>query len=287
VSADFVYRHFLLERIRGTDLNHWLSTTGPVIPACTGAQALDPAAECSTGPIDFDVSGGRSTYKGLLLRVDKRFTRNFSFLASYAYQDLNGFNGVVNDYNWFASNGPQMGRQSLTFSGTYKLPWGFEISNITTFGSRGPFEPLINNVDPTGAGLPGDLPLPGAGYNQFGITLGTSDLVRLVNQFNQQYAGTITPRNQKVPTITLPADFSFGRNSFSMDFRLTKSFNLHSERAKLQLFGEVFNVLNYANLGGYNNELTSSTFGQPTSLPSQVLGSGGPRIFQLGGRVQF
>jgi outer membrane receptor for ferrienterochelin and colicin len=287
VSADFVYRHFLRERIRGTDLNHWLSVTGPVIPACTGAEAANPLAECSTGPIDFDVSGGRSTYKGLLLRVDKRFTRKFSFLASYAYQVLNGFNGVVNDYDWFASNGPQIGRQSLTFSGTYKLPWGFEISNISTFASRGPFEPVINNVDPTGAGLPGDLPLPGAGYNQFGITLGTSDLVRLVNAFNQQYAGTVTPRNQKVPTITLPANFSFGRNSFSMDFRLTKAFKLYKERAKLLLFGEVFNVLNYANLGGYNNELTSSTFGQPTSVPSQVLGSGGPRIFQLGGRVQF
>src|SRR5579872_1969811 len=61
VSADFVYRHILRERIRYADLNHFYSAQGPVIPACTSAaQAADPAAECSTGEMTFDVSGGRS-----------------------------------------------------------------------------------------------------------------------------------------------------------------------------------------------------------------------------------
>jgi hypothetical protein len=288
VSADFVYRHFLRERIRNTDLNHYLSVKGPVIPPClSAAQALDPTAECSTGRIDFDVSGGRTTYKGLLLRVDKRFSRRFMFTASYAYASLRGFNDLVQESNWFASNGPTMGRQNLTFSGTWSLPWGFTVSTITTFGSSGPFEPVIPNVDLLGDGTTHDLPLPGGGYNEFGITKGHSDLVRLVNQFNQLYAGTKSPRGQNIPLITLPASYSFGRNSTSEDFRVTKDFKLHTERAKLQIFGEVFNAFNYANLTGYNTDLTASTFGQPTGRASQILGSGGPRVFQVGVRLAF
>ncbi len=287
VSADFIYHHDLALLIRNTDQNHWTSVTGPVIPACTGGQALLPLANCSTGAIDFDISGARSTYKGLLLKLNKRFSRNFSFLASYAYQSLDGYNGLVDNYNWNASNGPLMGHQTLTFSGTYQLPWGFEVSTITTFASRGPFEPMIAGIDLAGSGLPGAQPLPGIGYNQFAISAGKNQLQTLVSQFNQKYAGTVTPRNQHVPTLTLPSNFDFGRNLFSMDFRVTKNFNLYAERLKLKLYGEVYNTLNYANLGGYNNDLTSSTFGQPTSLPSQLFGSGGPRVFQVGARVEF
>jgi len=287
VSADFVYRHFLRERIRNTDLNHYLSVKGPVIPACVGAQALDPAAECSTGRIDFDVSGGRSTYKGLLMRLDKRFSRNFMFTASYAFAALDGYNTLVQESNWFASNGPQMGRQNLTFSGTWNLKWGFSVATVTTFASRPPFQPVIPNVDLLGDGTTADLPLPGGGYNEFGITKGQADLVQLVDAFNKQYGGTKSPRGQNIPFITLPANYSFGRNSTSEDFRVTKNFNLHAERVKLKIFGEVFNALNYANLTGYNTDLTSATFGQPTGRAQQILGSGGPRVFQVGGRVEF
>lgn len=287
LSADFVYRHFLRERIRNTDLNHYLSVKGPVIPNCVGAQALDPTAECSRGRMDFDVSGGRSTYKGLLLRVDKRFSNRFMFTASYAFASLVGFNGVAVESNWFASNGPQMGRQNLCFSGSWNLPLGFTISTITTFGSRGPFEPTIPNVDLLGDGTTSDLPLPGGGYNEFAITKGKSDLSRLVDQFNKTYGGTKSPRGQNIPVITLPATYSFGRNFTTEDFRVTKTFKLHTERVNLRIFGEVFNALNYANLAGYNSDLTSSTFGQPTRRLNQVVGSGGPRVFQVGARLEF
>ena len=292
VSADFAYRHFLRERIRNADLNHFYSAAGPVIPACQGAQALDPAAECSTGEISFDISGARSTYKGLLVRLEKRFSRRFSFLASYAFQSLTGFNGIALDNNWNASVGPQMGRESLTFSGTYQLPWGFEISTISTFGTRGPVQPFIGGgLDLYGDGSgtdQGGVPLPGVGYNQFNISKGTSDLMQAVNAFNQQYAGKTTPVGQPIPTLSVPSNFSWGRNFTSEDFRVTKKIKLWSEQASLHLFGEIFNAFNYANLGGYSFDLTNlAGFGVPTSRAGQVFGSGGPRAFQLGARVTF
>jgi hypothetical protein len=213
------------------------------------------------------------------------------FVTSYAYQDMNGFNGLALDSDWNASNGPTMGRQMLTFSGVWNLPFGFEVSTITTFGSRGPFEPVLSGLDLYGDGsgnsnTVGSVPLPGAGYNQFGITLSENDLPRYVNQFNQQYAGKTTPTGQAIPAITLPAQYTFGRNFTSEDFRVTKTFRLR-ERAKLNIFGEVFNAFNYANLGGYDNNLLDPGFGQPTSRAGQVFGSGGPRAFQIGGRVSF
>jgi len=72
-----------------------------------------------------------------------------------------------------------------------------------------------------------------------------------------------------------------------MDFRLGKIIRF-GERYELNVFGEVFNALNVANMTGYGtNVLDPSSFGQPASRISQVFGPGGPRAFQLGARLSF
>jgi len=293
VTADFVYRQYLHQMIRDTDLNHFYSANGPVIPVCQGAQAADPTAECSTGVIQGIISGARSTYKGLLLKANKRFSHRTSAQLSYAYSDQTGYNGLVDDSNWFASVGPQAGHQALTGSMTVELPWGFTLSGITSYASVGPIEPFVSGVDLNGngayaAGETGGSPLPGIGYNQFGISAGKAEMIQLVNQFNQTYAGKTTTTGV-VPTIALPSTWGFPRSFNSQDIRVTKVFKLGSERAKLSLIGECFNVFNIANLGGYSYNLTSNSagFGLPTSRDSNVFGSGGPRAFQFAGRFTF
>jgi hypothetical protein len=60
------------------------------------------------------------------------------------------------------------------------------------------------------------------------------------------------------------------------------------ERLKATVFGEVFNVLNIANLTGYSGNLQQpASFGQPASRAIQIFGSGGPRAFQFGVRMAF
>ena len=61
----------------------------------------------------------------------------------------------------------------------------------------------------------------------------------------------------------------------------------YKERLEWQIFGEVFNLLNTANLSGYEDNLLAPGFGQPTSRFSSVFGTGGPRAFQLGTRISF
>jgi len=91
----------------------------------------------------------------------------------------------------------------------------------------------------------------------------------------------------------LPSNYTLGDNFNSQDVRLTKTFKYH-ERYRLSVFAEAFNIFNIANLSGYSFNLDQVTptnqtfsFGQPTSRAGQVFGSGGPRAFQLGGRIQF
>jgi hypothetical protein len=109
-----------------------------------------------------------------------------------------------------------------------------------------------------------------------------------VNQFNQNYAGKTTTTGQIAPLV-LPTTWAFPRSFNSQDIRVTKVFKLGTERAKLSLIGECFNVFNIANLGGYSYNLTSSGagFGVPTSRDSNIFGSGGPRAFQLAARFTF
>ena len=100
LTADLVYRHFVHVPENGGsfDVNHFNSVRGPVIPKCAGAQANDPQAICSLGSINVQVAPFRATYRGLLLRAEKRFSHGFQFLGSYAFssdtsiQMGNGFN---------------------------------------------------------------------------------------------------------------------------------------------------------------------------------------------------
>jgi hypothetical protein len=86
--------------------------------------------------------------------------------------------------------------------------------------------------------------------------------------------------------VTLPKNFETGHVFNSQDMRVTKLFR-YRERLEWQIFGEVFNALNTANLSGYADNLLSPSFGQPTARFSNVFGTGGPRAFQLGSRLSF
>ena len=113
------------------------------------------------------------------------------------------------------------------------------------------------------------------------------DLADAVAQYNQRYGGQRDARNQVIAPIALPATYEFGDAFSSQDVRVTKTFAFNGTM-KIAVFGEVFNVFNVANLGGFSYNLSNpGTFGQPTNRASQVFGSGGPRAFQIGGRLTF
>jgi len=50
---------------------------------------------------------------------------------------------------------------------------------------------------------------------------------------------------------------------------------------------EAFNIFNVANLTGYSSVLNQPNYGQASARVGQVFGTGGPRAFQLGARLEF
>jgi len=143
-------------------------------------------------------------------------------------------------------------------------------------------------ISPALAGHDGteDDRLPGTRVNQIQSWVGKGDLRRLVNEFNNDYAGKQDALGNNIRPVMLPPKFEFGDSFLTQDLRLSRDFSF-GDRWRLTLLGEVFNVCNLANLSGRSGNLLAVGFGQPTSRATQVFGSGGPRSFQLAARVSF
>ncbi len=178
-------------------------------------------------------------------------------------------------------------RHALNLSGFVDLPWQFQVSFNVSAYSRPPFSAYVSGIDFNGDGTQNDL-LPATRVNDFNRGLNKDHLLRSVERYNREFAGKPLPNGQPAPSLTLPANFSFNDSFFTQDLRLTRTFSLSSERVRFILFGEVFNLLNTANLIQYSGNIAdTSSFAQPGARFSQVFGSGGPRAFQFGARISF
>ena len=307
LNVELVWKRFIHTFINGVDYNRFNRRLNgvptPVIPRCTQQQTNDVRAVCSNGNIYFDTTIGLARYKGLLVRAEKRFSGRAQFLASYAFGGYVGSNGTgvgtseapggrvfgFSNADWFENYGPLPTdlRHILNLSGFANLPLRLQVAFNVSANSRQPFAPYVSGIDFNGDGTRDDL-LPGTRVNQFNRGRGTEDLARLVDSYNQKFAGKETLGGQTAPPITLPADYSFNDSFFTQDLRLSHTVPLGREHVRLILFAEVFNLFNTANLVQYNGNLASTAgFGQPGARFNQVFGSGGPRAFQLGARMGF
>ena len=304
VQADVVYR----KGIHGTpggffgasvDYNRFNAIGGPIIPPCTSlAQASNPNAQCSSGPINFWWPGATSEYKALLVRFDKRLSKRYQFTASYALQDSQSVRDVTQNLNDFGGTyGPDSPRHNLTLSTLVDLPWQFQVSFLSTYLSREPVAPIIQGVDNTGTNISsgGYTPLLAIlGKGNYSDFISKADLESMIADYNSRIAGTLTPagaagvsRNQRYPRLTLPSNYRLGDPFSSQDVRLTKTINL-TGNVNLRLIGEVFNIFNTSNLTNFNYNLANpAVFGQANQRVGQTFGSGGPRAFQFAGRLSF
>ena len=294
VGADLVYRRFTNVPLGAgaIDLNHFGKVGGPAIPRCgSAAEASDPQALCSTGSISVQVAPYWFTYKGLLVRAEKRLSRGVQLLASYALSRNSGTNigpGFSLD-DWLGNEGPTPidVTHLANAAGTVRLPWGVELGFNFWYASVPPFSAFVGGADFNGDGAAvtnGDL-LPGTTAGAFNRGMDRADLQRLVAAFNDQYAGTTDKQDALIPTIRLPAGYSFGDRYQTLDLRLSRWIPVG--RARVQVIAEAFNVYNAPNRTDYEGDLTNAGFGLPRGRVTQVSGSGGARSVQLATRVSF
>jgi carboxypeptidase family protein len=267
------------------------------------------------GVVDNPVVGGpdrvvnlessvKTKYDGMLLSLEKRFSKRYQFRASYTLSKAFNYanddqipfsNGPVNPSDVQLEYGPAPNdrRHYFTFSGAVELPYGFQLAPIVTLASGVPMDILLPDATSRIPALQRN-----AGGRQFKTG---ADLNRFLTRLNS--AGGID--GEALPLVRDDARFNDGLSSF--DLRLSKVFRL-SEKARLEPIIEVFNLFNVTNVmgvsnvnySGFSNVLTrdsgdpnnpgflrSSGFGAPVTTAGGVFGSGGPRAFQLAVKLSF
>ncbi len=212
-----------------------------------------------------------SDYNALQTKFTKRFSRNYSLLASYTWSkslDFGEFGTDTNQFNYRVDHGPAVfDRASIfTVGHTVLLPFGrgqrfasdagsilnafiggWEWTGITSVESGLPFEPSISN-----ALLGSDMstrpdkvgnPYAGVPHNQNGwfnpaaYLIAQPDPITGIGRF-----GNASRNSLRAPSY------------FNADWGLDKNFRI-SERFKAQLRWEVFNAFNRANLAQPDNNV--------------------------------
>ncbi len=204
-------------------------------------------------------SYGETSYRGLTVSLNRRFSSNYQFLLSYTLSkaednstdfqsafipETNGLGrdpanleGLPVAFDPDVEKGPANHdqRHRLVVSGLYRLPYDIQVSTIITAASGRPFTPLAGfdwNGDGDGGAFPPD-----------------------------------RARRTPGPTGT-PAIDSVGRNSGTMDEQvivdLRVSKRLRFGNAALEGIFEVFNLFNRANFSEINSIFGAGAFpGQP------------------------
>ena len=274
LQADFNYRKGLHEVITYDINQHDNAVTGPRLSAAQFDNAV-PYAD----------SSGFSTYRALLVRVDRRFRQGFQMTASYGFSrfkafgsDVLGLGAIGTDLNNLRAEFGPAGldrTHRLVVSAVWDLPFyqkssswakrnvlgNWNLSLISTAFSGVPFSAFLpNDVDLSGTGTFLTY-LPGTGPGALGRSIkNASDLNAIITTYNASIptrgvaCGTDSPTGRCdlfgdpiVRLAQLPAGTPIGGDSLiSQDLRVTKRLRFGENRS-LDLIGEVFNLFNIAN----------------------------------------
>ncbi|HEV3040539.1 MAG TPA: carboxypeptidase regulatory-like domain-containing protein [Candidatus Angelobacter sp.] len=224
----------------------WVKFYADAGRTCNPAAANPPQPAYSV--ITSDVNDGFVLYNSLNVNLNRHFTRRFSMLASYVYShtidnvDPDAPGGNPNDPNFvgLAEKGNAIfdQRHRFVLSGTFNAPFGFNIGGISSLASGLPFNFVTGTNNSGDSGATTDRPV--------------------IN-------GAVVGRNA-------------GRGRAIYDFSpfIEKSFALASERVRLRLRAEAFNIFNHPNFVGYSGTFGNGVnpgngFGQPlTGITSQL-----------------
>jgi Carboxypeptidase regulatory-like domain len=271
------------------DANLPTPTICPASPCPAGYPAGDvyyptnaPLANSAVWNTTTWVSEGVSSYNGLQVDVNHRFSKGLQFRGVYTFSkaldDGDNMNtSVATNSPTFVSNplDPMADygrasfdiRHSAVLNGTYALPFGrgntewanrlvgdWQLSGIETMQSGLPFTPQLS-YNPSNDGDTRNPVRPSWNPNFTGpVVLGGPDEYFNPDAFIQPLPGTYGNVGRNILQ---------GPNLFETDLSLAKKFNL-SERLNLQFRAECFNILNHTNLNTPNPVVYTAATGGPS-----------------------
>ncbi len=173
-------------------------------------------------------SDSRSHYDAFTVSFRKRYANRFLMNAHYTLSKSEAWFGVAGDFVAIPQNpfnkfdraadfGPSTSdeRHRFVLSGVFDLPWGFQVSPILQLASARPY-----TIFPEG----------GADINRDGILNDTE-----TRDGNDQHK--LAPNSER------------GDNFSQVNLRVAKNLSFRSDRFKVGLFFEAFNLFNTANFG--------------------------------------
>jgi hypothetical protein len=203
-------------------------------------------------------------YKALLLKIEKRMTRNYQALVSYTLakaedDNIIGTRQEIYGYSKVRRAGTADRRQRLVVSGIVALPLDMQVSAIGDFRSSLPFSPSSSAGDLNNDTITGDLPpgvLPGSGCRDLNLDA--------INAFRT--ARSLTP----VTAVDCP---TFA----NIDLRFSKFFRVGGGK-RAEFIAQLFNILDRANfavpsgnIGAGNDPATGRPlFGTTNSLLANI-----------------
>ena len=257
------------------------------------------------GAIEFRDNVGNSTYHGLELSAQKRFSHDFSLTAAYTWSHSidqvqehlisgsgsNSFLQNEHDLREQRGNSDFDFRQRLSFSYLYELPFGpgkhlvqqgpashilrgWRASGIAAFHTGRPFTIFSSNNNSI-------VQVRGGLTNALADCLGggtlPSDQRTVDKWFDTSRFATPSGR---LGTCGRNQDLR-GPGMSDVDFALSRIFSYFGEGRSLEFRWETFNLLNTAYFGLPTNNVNSGSFGKITSL------AGDPRVMQFALRFAF
>jgi hypothetical protein len=259
------------------------------------------------------IGGGFVKYKGLQvsLRGSDRGRwkfRDLAYVVSYALARSESINATEraefiavaannrkpNDKAYFGPT-PLDHTHMLTAYGAFTIPGGFRFNSVWRFQTPRSYSLTVPNLggatsgtnlvfaaDLNGDNNPGADPLPGTSYGQWGRSVKSfQDVNKLINQFNSQYAGQITPHGKALvaaglfteaqlkklgavmPTIPLVPEGNPWpwHNLFTTDLSFTRPTKLSKLREGLTIipFVDFYNLFNHSPAGPYSG--LAATYG--------------------------
>jgi len=257
------------------------------------------------GAIEFRDNVGNSTYHGLELSAQKRFSHDFSLTAAYTWSHSidqvqehlisgsgsNSFLQNEHDLREQRGNSDFDFRQRLSFSYLYELPFGpgkhlvqqgpvshilrgWRASGIAAFHKGRPFTIFSSNNNSI-------VQVRGGLTNALADCLGggtlPSDQRTVDKWFDTSRFATPSGR---LGTCGRNQDLR-GPGMSDVDFALSRIFSYFGEGRSLEFRWETFNLLNTAYFGLPTNNVNSGSFGKITSL------AGDPRVMQFALRFAF
>ena len=240
--------------------------------------------------IEVAFGAGNSTYNGLQMKLEKRFSHGVYLLNSFTWSKaldnapghLEAYNGDQTRVNYAnISNDKGFSNYTQPLNDTTSLIWEVPFGKGRRFGSNA--SPLVEGVlggwqltaiDTATSGLP--INLTYSPTSQFQVSTAPNYRPNVGCDPVTQQGQRTTSNYLNKSCVSVPTDPSHpwgnaSRNSvrgypfYQFDLGLHKQFGLWREGTRLEFRAEAFNLLNQTNFQAPNSNISSSAFGSITS----------------------